>query len=120
MDDFLISIPNSEGLLISHPLFADDTLMFCKLNESNQGYLGCILLPFKAMSGLRVNLSKSALIPIGEVPNVDVSALFLVGQWIVFLFELLMRAKWFGAPLLRGSIREWKVGNISFCLEAVD
>jgi len=40
------------------------------------GYLKCILLVFEAMSGLRVNLSKSALIPIGEVPNVNALAHF--------------------------------------------
>jgi len=31
---------------------------------------------FEVMSGLRVNLSKSALIPVGEVPNVHVLAHF--------------------------------------------
>ena len=84
-DGFLISNPHSEGLLISHLLLADDTLIFCKPNESNLGYLRCILLLFEAMSGLRVNLSKSALIPIGEVPNADVLPLFWVVQWIIYL-----------------------------------
>jgi len=55
-------------VLISHLLFADDTLIFCKPNESNLGYLKCILLIFEA--GRRVNLAKSVIIPIGEVPNV--------------------------------------------------
>jgi len=32
------------------------------------GYLRCILRLFEAMSGLRVNLSKSALIPVGDLP----------------------------------------------------
>ena len=44
LDGFLISNPCSEGLLIFHLLFADDTLIFCKPNESNLGYLRCILL----------------------------------------------------------------------------
>ena len=35
-----------------------------------------MLLRFEVMSGLRVNLSKSALIPIGEVPNVHILACF--------------------------------------------
>ena len=62
--------------MISHLLFADDTLVFCKPDVSNLGYLKCILLLFEAMSGLRVNLSKSALIPVGEVPNVHDLARF--------------------------------------------
>jgi len=72
LDDFLISNPRYEDLLISHLLFADDTLIFCKPNESNLGYLRWILWLFEAMSCLGFNLSKSALIPIDEVPNVDV------------------------------------------------
>jgi len=40
------------------------------------GYLRCILLLFKAMYGLGVNLSKSSLILIGEVPNIQYLASF--------------------------------------------
>ena len=40
------------------------------------GYLRCILLLFEAMSGLKVNSAKSALIPIGEVPDLPQLALF--------------------------------------------
>ena len=76
LNGFHISNPHSEGLLIFHLLFANDTLVFCKSDESNLGYLRCILLLFEAMSGLRVNLSKSALIPVGEVPNVHALAHF--------------------------------------------
>jgi len=77
LNGFQISNPHSEGLLISHLLFANNTLVFCKPNESNLVYLRCILLLLDATSGLRVNLSKSALIPIGEVPNVHDLARFL-------------------------------------------
>ena len=77
LNDFHITNPYSKGLMLSHLFFADDTLVFCKPDESNLGYLRCILLLFEAMSGLRVNLSKSALIPVGDVPNVHVLARFL-------------------------------------------
>ena len=49
---------------------------FCKPNENNLGYLKCILLIFEAMFGLRVNLAKSVIIPIGDVPNVNALAHF--------------------------------------------
>jgi len=46
------------------------TLLFaCKLEESNLGYLGSILLLFGAISDLKVNWPKSVLIPIKEVPD---------------------------------------------------
>jgi len=76
LNGFHISNPHSEGLLMSHLLFADDTLVFCKPDESNLGYLRCILLLFEAMSRVTFNLSKSALIPIGDVSNVHVLARF--------------------------------------------
>ena len=77
LSGFHITNPHSEGLMISHLLFADDNLVFCKLDESNLGYLRCILLLFETMSGLRVNFSKSALIPASDVPNVHMLTPFL-------------------------------------------
>ena len=76
LDGVQISNSRSEGVLISHLLFTDDALIFCKPNESNLGYLKCILLIFEAVSGLRINLAKNVIIPIGEVPNVNTLAHF--------------------------------------------
>jgi len=76
LEGFHITNARYESLLISHLLFADDTLFFCKPHESNLGYLRCILLLFEAMSGLKVNLAKNVLIPIGEVPNLPQLAHF--------------------------------------------
>ena len=76
LDGMHISNSRSEGVLISHLLLADNTLIFCRPVKSNLGYLKCILLVFEAMSSLKVNLSKSVTIPIGEVPNVNVLAHF--------------------------------------------
>ena len=74
-------------------------------------------------------LSKSALIPIGEVPKVHVLACFF-GCAVNYLpsscFRLLLgasykiiRAKQFRTQLLRDSIRAWQVGSRSFFLERV-
>ena len=126
LNGFRISNPHSEGLLISHLLFADDTLVFCKPDVSNLGYLRCILLLFEAMSGLRVNLSKSALIPVGEVPNVQDLARFF-GCGVEFLpssyLGLPLGASYksiAGTQLLRGSIKNWQVGSLSFCPEGAN
>ena len=73
---FHVGNTHSPHLLVSHLLFADDTLIFCSPSESDLGYLRCILLLFEATSGLKVNLAKSSLIPIGEVPNIHLLARF--------------------------------------------
>jgi len=39
LSGFHITNPHSEGLMISHLLFADDSLVFCKPDEGNLGYL---------------------------------------------------------------------------------
>ncbi|RVW40176.1 LINE-1 retrotransposable element ORF2 protein [Vitis vinifera] len=62
---------SEEGVLISHLLFADDTLVFCKPSQDQLTYLSWLLMWFEAASGLRINLEKSELIPIGRVENMD-------------------------------------------------
>jgi hypothetical protein len=56
---------------VSHLLFADDTLVFCGADDSQIRYMGALLVCFEAVSGLKVNLSKSALIPVGSLDEVD-------------------------------------------------
>ena len=62
---------SEEGVLISHLLFADDTLVFCKPSQDQLTYLSWLFMWFKAISRLRINLEKNELIPIGRVENVD-------------------------------------------------
>jgi hypothetical protein len=54
------------GVNISH-LFADDTLVFCGANPNHLRHLRVLLLFFKIVSGLKVNLAKSILVPVGNV-----------------------------------------------------
>ena len=61
----------SEGVKIYHLLFVDDTLIFCKANEDQVTFLSWFLMWFEAISGLKVNLDKSELIPVGNVENVE-------------------------------------------------
>ena len=63
-------------LIISHLLYADDTVMFCDAKSEQMMYLGWILMWFE-VSGLRINLSKSEIIPVGTVSNVETLAIEL-------------------------------------------
>ncbi|RVW55071.1 LINE-1 reverse transcriptase-like [Vitis vinifera] len=64
-------------LNISHLLFADDTIIFCKARKENMTFLSWILAWFEAASGLRINLAKSELIPVGEVEEIEEMAVEL-------------------------------------------
>jgi hypothetical protein len=67
------SVGSSElnRVVVSHLLFANDTLDFCGVNESQIRHLGALLVCFEAVSGLKVNLAKFALFPVGSVGDVD-------------------------------------------------
>jgi len=52
-------------------LFADDTLIFCGAQDEQIRHLRCIFLCFEAASGLRINLGKSEIVPIGAVEDVE-------------------------------------------------
>ncbi|RVW60908.1 Endonuclease MutS2 [Vitis vinifera] len=58
---------NGSSLNIPHLFFADDTIIFCEARKDHLIYLGWILFWFEAASGLRINLAKSEVIPVGEV-----------------------------------------------------
>ena len=55
-------------------MFADDTILFCDANEEQILHVRLLLLCFQAVTGLKVNVLKSEMVPIGEVPNVYVLA----------------------------------------------
>ena len=59
------------GSVISHLLYVDDTLLFCGANKDQLKYLSWILMWFEAMSGLRINLNKSEILPVGSVDKVQ-------------------------------------------------
>jgi hypothetical protein len=55
----------------SYLLFADGTLIFCSAHSSQLRYLRSLFLLFEVASGLKVNLTKSNLIPVGNVDQVE-------------------------------------------------
>ncbi|KAJ9702452.1 hypothetical protein PVL29_004269 [Vitis rotundifolia] len=58
-------------LNISHLFFADDTIIFCEARKDHLTHLSWILFWFEAASGLRINLAKSEIIPVGEVVEME-------------------------------------------------
>jgi hypothetical protein len=59
-------------MVVSHLLFADDTLIFYEPKVEQIQHLRCLLLCFEAVSGLKINLSKLMIVPIGAVGNLKI------------------------------------------------
>ena len=69
LSGFKITDRFGEELQIIYLLFADDTLVFCHNSRDQLAYLNWILLWFEAIFGLKINLEKSLIMPVGNVEN---------------------------------------------------
>uniref|UniRef100_A0A2N9FPT0 Reverse transcriptase domain-containing protein n=1 Tax=Fagus sylvatica TaxID=28930 RepID=A0A2N9FPT0_FAGSY len=58
-----------DPLVVSHLLFADDNLIFCIADQVQIAHLRAVFSWFEAVSGLKVNLAKSEMVPVGVVSN---------------------------------------------------
>ncbi|KAF3672124.1 hypothetical protein FXO38_06262 [Capsicum annuum] len=68
---FKAAINGVGSMSVTHLLFADDTLVFfCDVDGLYLDYLGVLTL-FQVVSGLKINLSKYEIIPVGVVDNID-------------------------------------------------
>ena len=104
-----------EGVKISHLLFADDTLIFCKANEDQVTFLSWLLMCFEAISGLQVNLDKSELIPVCNVENVEELAFELGCKVGNLTFTYLGMP--LGAPFKLWQLgMEWRRDSVRDCL----
>jgi hypothetical protein len=54
--------------MISHLLYADDTLTMCGADPEQIWHLHGVFVWFQAISGLKINLGKSEIVPVGDVP----------------------------------------------------
>uniref|UniRef100_A0A2N9EBT0 Reverse transcriptase domain-containing protein n=1 Tax=Fagus sylvatica TaxID=28930 RepID=A0A2N9EBT0_FAGSY len=66
---FQVGATRGESLGVSHLLYADDTILFCDACPDQLTYISRVLTCFEAVMGLCVNMSKSEMVPIGEVEN---------------------------------------------------
>ena len=60
-----------QEVCVSHLLFVDDTLVFCKDYREEMAYLSWTLMWFEAASSLRINLDKSSILLVGRVETVE-------------------------------------------------
>ena len=114
-----------EDLSISHLLYADDTFLFCEADIDQLKFLSWILMWFKAMSGLKINLSKSEIIPIGPVTNLVELASELgckIGSFPTCYLGLPLGAKHkalgAGTRLKRDTERGWLLGRLNIFIRA--
>jgi hypothetical protein len=77
LSGFSVGLRGNEALVVNHLLFADDTLIFCGAQAKHIRNLRCTFLCFEAVSGLRINLGKFKLVPIGKVEDVESLAYIL-------------------------------------------
>ena len=68
---FHVGSVNSIGIRVSHLLFADDTILFCDAYREQILSIRLALTCFQAFTGLKVNVGKSEIVPVGEVRNIQ-------------------------------------------------
>ena len=64
---FQVGAPRGESLGVSHLLYANDTILSFDACPDQLTYIRRVLTCFEAVKGLRVNMSKSEMLPIREV-----------------------------------------------------
>lgn len=100
---FRVNGSTSVGMSISHLLFVDDdTILFCGASADTLLHIHLVLMGITVVTGLKVNLSQTELVPVGEVDNAAYLAELLcckVGSFpMVYLGMLLgsLCLQWFG------------------------
>jgi hypothetical protein len=54
------------SVCVSHLLYADDTILFCDAHPEQLLYIRMVLTCFEAVTGLKVNMTKSEMVQLGR------------------------------------------------------
>ena len=71
---FKVAGKRDGGESVSHLLFVDDTILFCDTDVEQILHIRLLLLSFQVVTGLKVNVHKCEMVPIGEVDDVHALA----------------------------------------------
>jgi len=74
LSGFSVSRLSMTSMKVSHLHCTDDTIVFCDNDCEQIVNLRCILIWFQAMLGLRVNLAKISILPLGHLDNIHLFA----------------------------------------------
>ena len=72
--DIMLFTDKKKEMQLTHLLFANDNLVFCSDSRDQLAYINWILLWFEAISGLKMNLDKSSILPVEDVENLEALA----------------------------------------------
>ena len=110
---FSVGTLAANSLMVSHLLFADDTLIFCGADSEQISNLRYVFIGFEAVSSLKINLSKSEIVPVGDVPHLE-KLVQLLGckqsvlpmQYLGLPLGLFLRRQLFGIQYWKGWRRD--------------
>ena len=71
VNGFRVKRGSKEEMSVSHLLFTDDAILFGEAFAENLLHIPLVLMCFGTVTGLRVNLSKSELDPMGAMDNAE-------------------------------------------------